>query len=258
MIQAKFNRFELKYLISLIQRDKFIKEITLFMKHDKYINNNHNYEVRSIYFDSPFGKSYYNKKSGLNIRMKFRIRYYPDFFANRDREYVFIELKKRLNETLSKERIKVPFNTAFKIINNKTQDARDFYKNLSPQNKNILNEIWFNYNRFHLKPVNVICYERQAFNSEFISKFRITFDTNLRIRNYNFNLHYGGGSYYIKSPNVCIMEIKFNKFIPKWAINIIQRNNFVREKMSKFVSGIEKLDIKYQLSLQKKIFSVID
>ena len=54
------------------------------------------------------------------------------------------------------------------------------------------------------------------------------------------------------------MEIKFKRKIPKWAINIVQRNNFVREKMSKFASGIEKLDIKYQLSLQKKIFSVID
>ena len=54
------------------------------------------------------------------------------------------------------------------------------------------------------------------------------------------------------------MEIKFIKYIPRWAIYLIHRNNIVREKMSKFVSGIEKLDPKYQVSLQKKIFSVID
>jgi len=53
------------------------------------------------------------------------------------------------------------------------------------------------------------------------------------------------------------MEIKFNKYIPKWAINILQRNNMVREKMSKFVSGVEKLDIKYLLSRQKKLFNVM-
>ncbi len=123
MIQVTSNRFELKYIIALIQRDKFINEITPFMKLDKYIKNNHSYEVRSLYFDSPFGKSYYNKKSGLNFRIK----------------------------------------------------------------------------------------------------SRITFDTNIKVKNYNFILYYGGGSYYIKSPNISIMEIKFNKYIPEWAINIAQR-----------------------------------
>ena len=257
MVQISSNRFELKYIISLTKRDKIINEIAPFMELDRNIKNNHSYEVRSLYFDSPFGKSYYRKKDGVNIRVKFRIRYYPDFSNISDEDYAYIELKKRLNECLSKKRIQVPLDIAIKIINNHTQEAKNFYKNLSSQNKKILNEIWFNYNRFHLKPVNIICYKRQAFNCEFISKFRVTFDTNLITRNCNFNLHYGGGSYYIKNPNLCIMEIKFNKFIPKWAINIFQRNSVAYEKMSKFVSGIEKFDMNYRVSLQKKIFTFI-
>lgn len=241
-----------------MERDKVIKEITPFMKLDKYIENNYNYEVRTLYFDSPFGKSFFRKKNGVNTRVKFRIRYYPDFFYNRNVEYVFIELKKRLNESMSKIRINVPFKKALKIINNKTQEARDFYKNTTSQNKKILNEIWFNYNRFHLKPVSVICYKRQAYNTEFISKFRITFDTKVKVRNYNFNLHYGEGSYYIKSPHLCIMEIKFTNYIPEWAINIVKRNNLIREKISKFANGIEKVNVPYHLSMQKKIINIID
>ena len=258
MIQQTYNISELKYIISLMERDKIIKEITPFMTLDKHIKNTHSYEVRSLYFDSPFGKSYYKKKNGLNLRTKFRIRYYPDFYQNGEEEYVYIELKRRLYERLSKLRVKVPFNKALKIISNKTQEARDFYKSTTPQNKKILNEIWFNYNRFHLKLVSVICYKRQAFNADFISKFRVTFDTNIKVRDYNFDLHYGGGQHYIKSPNICIMEMKFSKYIPEWAIHIIQRNNIVREKMSKFVGGIEKLNVLYHLSLQRKIFSFID
>lgn len=258
MTQKEFELSELKYIISLMERDKIIKQITPFMDLDKNVKNNHSYEVRSLYFDSPFGKSYYKKKSGLNFRTKLRIRYYPDFSQKKEEDYVFVELKRRLYENLLKLRIKVLFDKAIKIINNKTQEAKDFYKITTPQNRKILNEIWYNYNRFHLKPVSVVCYKRQAFNAEFISKFRMTFDTDIKVRNYNFNLHDGGGSYYIKSPNVCIMEIKFNKYIPYWAINIVQTNNFVREKMSKYVSGIEKLNIPYHLSLQKKIFNIID
>jgi len=249
---------EFKYIISLMERDKIIKQISPFMVLDENVKNNCSYEVRSLYFDSPFGKSYYKKKNGVSIRTKFRIRYYPDFYQNMEEDYVFIELKKRLFETLSKIRIKVPFNKALKIIENSTHEARDFYRHTSPENRRILKELWYNYERYHLKPVSVICYKRQAFNTDFISKFRITFDTKVRVRNYNFDLNFGGGKYYIKSPNICIMEIKFNKYVPEWAINIVQRDNFVREKMSKFVIGIDKLNIPYHFSLQKKIFSIID
>ena len=54
------------------------------------------------------------------------------------------------------------------------------------------------------------------------------------------------------------MEIKFSNYIPKWAINTVKRNNIVREKMSKFVSGIEKVNTPYHLSAQEKIFSIVD
>ena len=41
-------------------------------------------------------------------------------------------------------------------------------------------------------------------------------------------------------PNICIMEVKFNSFIPNWAIKIFQLNDITQQKMSKFASGLER------------------
>ena len=223
----------------MIQRNVIIRHIQPFMNLDPYVNNNHHYEVRSIYFDSPFRKSFLEKTNGIKTRIKLRIRYYPDF-QNGDNELVFIELKKKNNENVSKNRVLVPFEDVFKIIDNSTSRAKEFHKKASNEDKSNLEEIWYLYNRYHLKPVCVVCYYRQPFMDKMENRFRITFDTNIKVRNFNFDLHYGDGSRYVIPPNFCVMEMKFNSFIPNWAIKILQRNDVIQQKMSKFASGLAR------------------
>ena len=70
---------------------------------------------------------------------------------------------------------------------------------------------------------------------------RLTFDTNVVVRNYNLDLHFGGGSKLIVPQSICIMEVKFNNVIPNWAIRIIQKNDCIQYKISKFAMGLEKM-----------------
>ena len=223
----------------MITRDILIRQIQPFMELDSHVTNNRHYEIRSVYFDSPFKKSFLDKVNGIKIRIKLRIRYYPDF-QNGEKELVFIELKKKINENVSKNRVLAPFEDAFKIIDNHTPEAKSFYKNGSKEDQSNLEEIWYLYNRYHLQPICVVCYKRQPYMDKIQNRFRITFDTNLKVRNYNFDLHYGNGNRYIVPPNISIMEVKFNSFIPNWAINLLQRNNILQQKMSKFASGLER------------------
>lgn len=239
MLQKYFNRFEIKYQISMIKRDIVIRQIQPFMELDSHVNNNHHYEVRSLYFDSPFKKAFQEKVNGIKTRIKLRIRYYPHI-QNGETELVFIELKKKVNENVSKTRVLAPFEDALKIIDNKTHEANNFYNNASKEDKSNLEEIWYLYNRYNLKPACLVCYNRQPYMDKLENRFRMTFDTNLKVRNYNFDLHYGNGNKYILPPNICVMEIKFNSFIPKWAINLLQRNDIIQQKMSKFASGLER------------------
>ena len=96
---------------------------------------------------------------------------------------------------------------------------------------------------YNLKPVCIVSYIRQAYFSNFEKNFRITFDTNVKIRNCDFNLKNKGGSKFIVPRTISIMEIKFNNFIPNWAVKIIQKNDCVHNKISKFAQGLEKTRI---------------
>jgi SPX domain protein involved in polyphosphate accumulation len=209
------------------------------MRLDSNVHNGYDYEVRSLYFDSNFHHSLLEKKDGIAIRKKLRIRHYPDF-ATGNKEFAFIEIKKKINENVAKSRIFVPLDKAQKILNSKDKKANEFYKNASVQDKETLQEIWFLFKKYNLKPVCVVSYKRQPFQSIFEKTFRLTFDTNVMVRNYNLDLHYGGGSKLIVPRNICIMEVKFNNFIPNWAIKIIQKNDCIQYKISKFARGIEK------------------
>lgn len=212
------------------------------MRLDPHVHNKYDYEVRSLYFDSNFQHSFLEKRDGIPIRHKLRIRYYPNFSKD-NQEFVFIEVKKKYKENVAKSRVYVPLEGAINILNDKTKEAKSFYETASTQDRNTLKEIWFLYKKYNLKPRCIVSYKRQPYLSRVEKTFRMTFDTNVKIRNYNLNLRYGGGSKFIVPPGICIMEVKFNNFIPKWAIKIIQKNDCVQYKISKFVNGLEKTRI---------------
>jgi len=209
------------------------------MRLDPHVMNNYDYEVRSLYFDSNFHHSFLEKKDGIAIRRKLRIRYYPSFNRS-DEKFAFIEIKKKINENVAKSRIYVPLESAINILDGNHNEAKLFYSKASAQDKNTLKEIWFLYKKYNLKPACIVAYKRQPFLSKIERTFRLTFDTNVLVRNYNLDLHFGGGSKFIVPRGICIMEVKFNNIVPNWAIKIIQKNNCVQYKISKFANGLEK------------------
>lgn len=221
------------------ERDRLVDFIQPFMRLDPHVKNNYDYEVRSLYFDSNYRHSFLEKKDGIAIRRKLRIRYYPDL-TNAKEVFAFIEIKKKINENVAKSRVFVPLADAVKILNENSSKALTFYNNASAQDQHILKEIWWLNKRYNLKPACIVSYKRRPFQSKLEKTFRLTFDTNVMVRNYNLDLNFGGGSKYVIPRGICIMEVKFNNYIPNWAIKILQNNNCLQYKISKFASGLEK------------------
>lgn len=243
MIQKYFRRFEMKYQISMAERDKLTQYIKSFMSLDSHSQKYGDYEVRSLYFDSISRRAYYQKLDGLQIRRKLRIRYYPNLNSlsqklDLQKESVFLEIKRKHSENVSKARIQVPYLRAMEIIKGESKFTQLFYQTLSPQDQQTLQEIWFLSQLHHLKPAVMVCYRRQAFQGNREKRFRITFDTDVRVRNMNFDLKVDHGTNHILPLHHSIMEVKFNEHIPNWAILILQNNNCWQEKISKFARGI--------------------
>ncbi|MDE6103091.1 MAG: polyphosphate polymerase domain-containing protein, partial [Oscillospiraceae bacterium] len=71
--------------------------LSAIAKRDKHTANG-KYEIRSLYFDTLTDKALREKTDGVNIREKFRIRYY-----NGDLSFIRLEKKSKINGLCLKE-----------------------------------------------------------------------------------------------------------------------------------------------------------
>ena len=72
----KFNRFELKYLITLQKAEEIKSALRAYLIPDEYGNNDGSYALSSLYYDSPDLRCYWEKEHGIKLRRKLRIRRY--------------------------------------------------------------------------------------------------------------------------------------------------------------------------------------
>ncbi|MHA1585436.1 MAG: VTC domain-containing protein [Promethearchaeota archaeon] len=238
MIQKFFNRYEIKYRLDFEERNRIMSHLKIFMKLDPHVERGNTYEVRSLYFDSPFKSLYFEKANGIKLRRKLRIRYYPN--SPKSQNLAFVEVKRKINENVSKSRIIVPIEKALEVIDENTSFAKNFYKQSTIYDRETLREIWYLRKRYHLHPACVVFYKRVPYIGKMNPKFRITFDQELRVRNHSFDLLNSHNMIPIISRNRCVMEVKFNDIIPNWAIKIVQRNNCTQNKLSKFAHGLKQ------------------
>ncbi|MDO4488032.1 MAG: polyphosphate polymerase domain-containing protein [Eubacteriales bacterium] len=69
------------------------------------------YEIRSLYFDTPTDNALREKSDGVNIREKFRIRFY-----NGDTSFIKLEKKSKINGLCAKESCSITREEAQKIV----------------------------------------------------------------------------------------------------------------------------------------------
>ena len=115
----RFNRFELKYLITLKQATQFKSALSNFLVPDEHGNNNGTYELVSLYYDSPDLRCYWEKLDGLKIRRKLRIRLYDNHEIITEETPVFVEIKQRVDRITQKRRIVLPYRDALLLCNDR-------------------------------------------------------------------------------------------------------------------------------------------
>ena len=111
-----FQRYEFKYHIPIQFADKLIPALLNHMDFDPYVKGNKDnaYEVHSIYLDSPHLKNYHEKIEGELFRKKLRIRSYTKN-VKKDTP-VFIEIKRKYNMVIIKDRITTSHSNAVKLV----------------------------------------------------------------------------------------------------------------------------------------------
>jgi len=229
-----FKRREQKYVITLDQYYELIQQLAPYTRVDKY-GENGEYTVSSLYFESPDHTIYYETKNKLKFRQKLRLRVYNNTELNGTS---FFEVKQKHKKVVNKRRMVLPLSEAYRYLDLSTDQSLD---NITTSNKQVLKEIEHFRNHYQLHPEMIVSYDRQALHGLYDDELRLTFDLNLRCRNYDLALEHGPYGKNFIDPNIVILEVKVNDSIPLWLTRILQELNCEQRGASKFCTSIEFL-----------------
>lgn len=214
-----FNRYEKKYMLSEIQYNKLFKRLQDYCILDEHGK----YTVCNIYYDTD---DYELVRTSLDkpiYKEKLRLRSYG--IPTKDTP-VFLEIKKKYKKLVNKRRIILPLENAYNYLDNKIEPANESVQ--------ILNEINYFINHYPLSAKVYLAYDRIAMAGKEDSSFRVTFDTNVRYRDYDIRLEKGDYGKNILPDNVYLMEIKINGSIPLWFTHILTELDIYPASFSKY------------------------
>jgi SPX domain protein involved in polyphosphate accumulation len=230
----KFNRFELKYLITLQQAERFKTALRAFLIPDEHGNHSGRYTIASLYYDSPDFRCYREKVDGIKFRRKLRIRRYETGEALTDEGTVFVEIKQRIDRVTQKRRVMLPYREALRLCNDRQ------IPNHEASDKTVIDEIFVFLWQHNLRPVSIVRYDRQAFiGAEYDIGLRVTFDTTLSFQTQQLHLHEQPSGLLMLPANQVVMEIKVNERIPYWLTELIATHNLQMVRVSKYCRSIE-------------------
>lgn len=235
-----FARFEFKYILPKALREELESELRYFLEFDPYVESrpNHQYFVRSLYFDDPFNTCFYDKVEGIHTRSKFRVRTYTGTIQ--DGTSQFLEIKGRYNNLVVKHR--TPLNSGNEI---ETDSGESLIKKI--RSATLHSEVGqkFEYELFRkrLRPVALVDYFRRPYISRFDPEFRLTFDSDLESTRAKSLFPLKNERRRKLLIGYTVMEVKFRRHIPSWFHRLIQSYELRRVSVSKICHAMEALGI---------------
>lgn len=234
-IIRKFNRFELKYVLTLQQAELFRNALMAYLMPDDHGNGNGSYPLASLYYDSTDLRCYWEKIEGLKFRRKLRIRRYEKDEALNENTPVFIEIKQRVDRVTQKRRAILNYGEALRLCN-----ERKIPDQYAPDDKDVIDEVYAFLSQYDLRATSIVRYHRQAFiGNDYDIGLRVTFDTDLTSQVHTLSLDKPLALIPILPANLVIMEIKVNERIPYWLTELVAKYNLRITRISKYCKSIE-------------------
>lgn len=245
MKSSNYMRDEIKYFIPMIMLPKVKNLMLPYMRLDKFSGPPEapDYTVRSVYYDTKNLRFYHEKIDGIKKRIKVRIRAYNQYDEN---SIIFLELKRKRNDQVYKNRFPVYYKNVKRILNN------DITRDDAPVKKKDADREKFLYNIYSLslRPTLLVIYEREAYYYKFNPDLRITFDKNLRsIKPDNIDSLFTDENSIPTFRNYCVIEIKSTGPYPSWIFSIIKQLHLQKQSVSKYALSMYK---QLELSITNK------
>lgn len=212
-------RHEYKHEISLVDMIVLRTRLSSVMKRDAHAIDG-KYFVRSLYFDTAQNKALYEKINGVNIREKFRIRYY-----NNDTSFIHLEKKSKINGLCLKESTCISKEMAQAIVDGD-------YGWMLKSNDHLILELYSKIMNQGLRPKTIVDYEREPFIFP-AGNARVTLDYNIRT-GMTCTDFLNPDCITVPAGDAIILEVKWDEFLPDIIRDAIQLPSCCTEAFSKY------------------------
>lgn len=211
-------RVEKKYLIDKPTLDAFMKEIAPYVIQDQYGQ----YTICNVYYDTAQDELIRQSLEKPTYKEKMRLRSYGVPTLD---DKVFIELKKKYKGTVFKRRIVLPLAQALNYLAFGGKPIED---------SQILHEIDYVINMYHLIPRLYLAYERIAYLGKDNRDLRITVDCNIRSRTDRLDLREGDDGELLLNKGQYLLEIKTSSAFPLWLTSTLSSLHVYPTSFSKY------------------------
>ena len=215
-------RHELKYHITPAEMTVLRNVLTPLMQLDPNGNENNEYHIRSLYFDTINDDALEEKIAGVGNRKKYRMRIY-----NFSDKVIKLECKSKYGDLISKQSVSIPRELADQLI---AGDPDGLQRMRHP----LLHDVYREMRTRLLRPVVIVDYVREAYIHP-AQDVRITFDKLLRTGLYSSDM------FNAKLPTVPvfddpveILEVKYNEFLPVYIQSVLSGVTAQRSAVSKY------------------------
>lgn len=219
-------RHELKFFISPIQYQVLSRTLKATLNPDPNGDENNQYHIRSLYFDTAYDSALYDKINGTANRDKYRIRIY-----NFSDQMIRLECKSKFRDLISKRSVRITRDLAEQLI---SADPTGLESTASGLVSDTFREMRTNL----LHPVVIVDYLREAYLHP-AEEVRITFDMQLRSGLNSVDMF---NPYLPTVPpfdhDKIILEVKYNQVLPPYIANLLTyalRDGACRSAISKYV-----------------------
>lgn len=225
-LEKNLFRHELKYLISLSEKDLLVTGLKGLMKRDTNANGG-KYKIRSLYFDDYFHSAYEDKMQGYYNRKKYRIRFYDD-----DDRFIRLECKLKKDSYICKKSTVLTREETEWILDGN-------FHFLLKKSDPLCHEFYYQCTSCFMRPCVIVDYEREPFIHT-AGDVRITFDTDVRsamLTNDFFRSDLACN--YVMEAGKAILEVKFTEFLPKLVRDALHLHASELTAFSKFTACFE-------------------
>lgn len=220
------SRFENKFIIDNATCKNIQKELLKFMELGENNKTNGFYTVSNIYYDTKDNNLIRKSLSSPKYEELLRLKAYGDVQPD---SKVYLEINKKFCGLVNKRSTSIKLNEAYDFISTKTKPDVKGY-----MNKQIINEIEYILRLYNLEPKIYIAYDRKVLSIEGNLDFRVTFDTNIRIRRDDLKLEVGNYGNPLLESGQCLMKVEVKKTVPLWLSKLLSEHKIFSSRGSSY------------------------